>query len=173
MKLLLLPIIYAIIVFCVLLIAIVYIVGQIRLNQRVETKLNYLTRKIKSANISYDDCYRLGQIYLQKKIYNKAIILFRKALEDWDANDKIGLGSLYNTIGFTYFTLKKYYYAIYYYEKSINLLPDYILALSNLGLAYEKVKLYKNSISIYEQIQVYDKKNELAKERISYLQRFL
>ena len=84
-----------------------------------------------------------------KKIYDKAINLFRKALKYWDENDKIGLGSLYNTLGFTYFKLKQYEEAIYYYSQAIKLLPDYTLALTNLGLVYENKQMYKEAYNTY------------------------
>ena len=92
--------------------------------------------------------------------------LFRNSLKYWDFNDKLGLGSLYNTLGFTYFKLKQYEDAAYYYCQAIRLLPDYTLALTNLGLVYESQEKYKEAYEIYNQVLVFDCKNETASSRL-------
>ena len=118
------------------------------MTRKVEKRLSLLEKRLQQNNTSSDNFYKLGQIYLGKKIYDKAIILFRKALKYWDQNDKIGLGSLYNTLGFTYFKLNNMKQAIYYYNQAIKLLPDYTLALTNLGLVYENNKCIKKHITL-------------------------
>ena len=101
------PIIYSSILFLSLTFICYYLVGQLKMTRQVETRLSLLEKRLQQNKTSSDNFYKLGQIYLGKKIYEKAIILFRKALKYWDQNDKIGLGSLYNTLGFTYFKLKQ------------------------------------------------------------------
>nr|QWK41779.1 hypothetical protein [Protohalopteris sp.] len=144
------PLLYSIVLFLILLIISSYVIQQVNNTQKAEKKIMVLQKNIQSNRFSYQDNYKLGQLYLKKKLFSKAILLFREALKTWDFNDKIGLGSLYNTIGFTYFKLKQYDFAIYYYQIAIKILPDYALALKNLAYTYEKVSLYNEAFNFYK-----------------------
>ena len=137
------------------------------MTQNVEKHLSILENRLQIDKKSSNDNYKLGQLYLQKKIYTRAITLFRNSLQYWDKNDKIGLGSLYNTLGFTYFKLKQYEPAEYYYIQAINLLPDYTLALTNLGLVYENRQMYKDAFKAYSGVLKYESKNKITLSRIS------
>ena len=160
------PLVYSSILFISLIIICSYLIGQLKMTQKVEKRLSILEKRLQNDNNSSDNNYKLGQIYLSKKIYDKAISLFRKALKYWDQNDKIGLGSLYNTLGFTYFKLKQYEQSIYYYTQAIKLLPDYTLALTNLGLVYENKQMYKEAYNTYFSVLTYENKNKIANSRL-------
>lgn len=160
------PLLYSSILFIGLAIICFYLVGLLKMTQKVEKRISILENRLQNDEQSSDDFYKLGQIYLRKKIYDKAINLFRQALKNWDENDKIGLGSLYNTLGFTYFKLKEYEQAIYYYTQAIKLLPDYTLALTNLGLVYENKQLYREAYQTYLKALVYENQNKIAKTRL-------
>ena len=164
------PIIYSLLLFVSLSLITVYLFGQIRLTRKAEKKLLALEQKIYKKNNTYEDLYKLGQIYLGKKNYNKAITLFRESLKEWNLNDKIGLASIYNTLGFTYFKLEQYDYAIYYYNRAIEIIPDYILALTNLGFCYEERKNYEQALSTYNQILNFDQNNRKVNEKLLTLQ---
>nr|QWK42064.1 hypothetical protein [Pseudochorda nagaii] len=160
------PLVYSAALFIFLSVISFYIIKQISNTQKVEKKIFVLQEAVKKNDASYESLYELGQLYLKKKLFYKAILLFRKALKTWDTNDKIGLGSLYNTIGFTYFTLKQYKLASYYYNIAITIIPDYTLALTNLGYTYEKLDLTVEAYNCYKDTLVWDPKNELAALRI-------
>lgn len=160
------PLIYSAILFLSLASICFYLVGQLKMTQTVEKRITMLETRLQTDERSSDNFYKLGQIYLRKKIYDKAINLFRQSLKYWDENDKIGLGSLYNTLGFTYFKLKEYEQAIYYYSQAIKLLPDYTLALTNLGLVYENKQMYKEAYSTYLNALKYEDDNKIAKTRL-------
>ena len=160
------PLVYSSILFLSLTIICFYLVGLLKMTQKVEKRLSILESKLQTSGKSSDNFYKLGQIYLRKKIYDKAIILFRNSLKYWDQNDKIGLGSLYNTLGFTYFKLKQYEEAIYYYSQAIKLLPDYTLALTNLGLVYENKQMYTEAFKTYSNVLKYETKNKIANTRL-------
>jgi len=140
------------------------------MTQAVEKRITRLEIKLQTNERSADNFYKLGQIYLRKRIYDKAINFFRQSLKYWDANDKIGLGSLYNTLGFTYFKLKEYEQAIYYYTQAIKLLPDYTLALTNLGLVYENKQMYKEAFQTYSNALKYESENKIARTRQPIMQ---
>ncbi len=160
------PLLYSSILFFSLLFIGFYLVGQLKMTQKVEKRLSTLETKLQNNSKSSDNFYKLGQLYLGKKIYDKAISLFRQSLKYWDQNDKIGLGSLYNTLGFTYFKLKQHQHAIYYYKQAVSLLPDYTLALTNLGLAYENTQKYKEALRAYSNVLEYESTNQIAQSRL-------
>nr|YP_011007559.1 hypothetical protein V2497_pgp101 [Syringoderma abyssicola]WAM64988.1 hypothetical protein [Syringoderma abyssicola] len=167
------PLIYSILLFFILFFISFYIIKQISNTQNSEKKIIRLQKNIQNKKSSYEDNYKLGQLYLKRNFFSKAILLFRQALETWDHNDKIGIGSLYNTLGFTYFNLKQYDFAIYYYKIAIHVLPDYILALKNLAYTYEKVSLYKDAYDFYQAVLVWDPNNELVLSRMLIVERKL
>lgn len=160
------PLVYSCILFGSLAILCLYLFGLFQVTQQVEQRITLLESRIQKDQEYSENFYKLGQLYLRKKIYDKAISLFRQALQHWDKNDKIGLGSLYNTLGFTYFKLKENEQAIYYYTQAIKLLPDYTLALTNLGLIYENKQLYKEAYTIYLKALGLDSQNKTAQTRI-------
>ena len=160
------PLVYSSILFSSLASICFYLFGQLKMTQKVEKRISILETRLQTEERSSDNFYKLGQIYLRKKIYDKAINLFRQSLKYWDENDKIGLGSLYNTLGFTYFKLKEYEQSIYYYMQAIKLLPDYTLALTNLGLVYENKQMYKEAYKIYSNAVEYENQNKIAKTRL-------
>jgi tetratricopeptide (TPR) repeat protein len=163
------PLLYSFILFISLTSIFFYFIGQILVTQKVEKQILLLEGKLQTNSKISDNNYKLGQIYLRKNFYEKAVNLFRNALKYWDKNDKIGLGSLYNTLGFTYFRLKQYDYAKYYYLQAIKLLPDYTLALTNLGLIYETQKMYSAAYDIYKKVLTYDTQNKIALSRLKLM----
>ncbi|CAM9095549.1 unnamed protein product [Choristocarpus tenellus] len=163
------PLIYSIILFLILIIIGFYTIQQIINIQKTENQIINLRKKIQNNQNNYENNYKLGKLYLKKKIFNKAILFFRQSLKNWNLNDKISLSSLYNILGFTYFNLKQYNFAIYYYKISLQLLPDYILALNNLGFVYEKINLFEEAFNCYETILKYDKINKVALSRKTYI----
>jgi tetratricopeptide (TPR) repeat protein len=164
------PLLYSSILFFSLTSIAFYLVGQFKMSLKVESRLSSLEKKLQQNKTSSDYSYKLGQLYLGKKLYDKAISLFRNSLNYWDLNDKIGLGSLYNTLGFTYFKLKQYDHAVYYYTQAIKLLPDYTLALTNLGLVYESQQKYKDASTIYKSVLIYEPVNKIASIRLPIVQ---
>jgi tetratricopeptide (TPR) repeat protein len=164
------PLLYSSILLISLTLICFYLGGLLKMTQAVEKRISILETRLQTDERSADNFYKLGQIYLRKKIYDKAINLFRQSLKYWDENDKIGLGSLYNTLGFTYFKLKEYDQAIYYYTQAIKLLPDYTLALTNLGLVYENKQMYKEASKAYFDVLRYEDENKIAKTRFPMMQ---
>nr|YP_011005672.1 hypothetical protein V2479_pgp020 [Cutleria multifida]WAM62676.1 hypothetical protein [Cutleria multifida] len=167
------PLIYSVALFFFLSCISFFLIKQIRNTQKLEKKIFELQEIIKKNDTSYESYYKLGQLYLKKKLFSKSILLFRKTLKIWNKNDKIGLGSLYNTIGFTYFTLKEYNLAIYYYKIAIKILPDYTLALINLGYASEKCNLIMDSYNYYKKALVFDPNNILASKRLLIVKKLI
>nr|WAM64002.1 hypothetical protein [Ishige okamurae] len=167
------PLLYATVLFLILTIVSFYIIQQIAKIQANEKRIIRLEKKIQNGSAISDDHYKLGQFYLRKKLFNKAILSFRKAVQSWDRNDQIGLGSLYNTLGFTYFSLKEYQCAIYYYEIAVKIIPDYILVVRNLGYTYEQLKLYSQAYKCYNRMLSRNKDEQLLISQLVRVKRKL
>ena len=164
---------YSILLFLILILISFYIFQKIINIQLVERKIKSLQQKDKNADLDSENLYKLGQLFLQKKLFNKALLLFHRALLIWDLNDKIGLASLINTIGVTYFQLKKYKFAIYYYEVAIKIIPDYILILKNLAFIYESTKIFPKAKKCYTDCLLLEPNNKFFIERITLINRQL
>jgi len=160
-----LPLIYLSVLLLILLLIVSFVIIQLTLNFEITSSIKNLTKQQQEKIISIDDSFKLGQLYLTKKMYDKAIEIFRDVLKKWNQEDVLGLGSLYNTLGFTYFTLNEYEFAIYYYEQALKLLPEYVIALNNLAFVYEKQNLKAKAKSIYLKVLEIDPSNKLAKEK--------
>nr|YP_011006231.1 hypothetical protein V2485_pgp022 [Dictyotopsis propagulifera]WAM63235.1 hypothetical protein [Dictyotopsis propagulifera] len=166
-----LALLYSIFLFLILLILVIYIVIQIRTTQLVEGEIKRLQNHVQQPQTNYtcEDLYSLGQLYLRKNLFNKAVLVFHQALSIWDINDKIGLGNLVNIIGFTYNKLQKYAFAIYYYKIALTILPDYVLALNNLAFTYQSLNLFKEASSCYKNCLKFQPKNRFFLSKIKII----
>lgn len=173
MKISTLPLFYSLTLFLLLIFLGYFLFKQIYLTQKFEQILKTLKNRTTLNENSYEDCYKLGQLYLRKKNYTNAIIFFQRCLKCWDLNDIIGLSSLYNTIGFMYFNLKDYDYAIYYYKKALYLLPDYRVTLINLAVTYENLQMFKKAYYLYLKVLDYYPNNKIANSAILTLEKKL
>ena len=154
-------------VFIILLIITIFLIVQIQLKQNLEKNLTGFQSQINKK--SYESQFKLGQIYLRKKIYNKAIAEFRECFSIWDKNDRLGLASLLNTLGFTYFNLKQYEIAKYYYKIALSLTPDYFISLTNLAYLYQSQGQIDELDDVYKKLKKLDSNNPKTLEIRNYL----
>jgi tetratricopeptide (TPR) repeat protein len=61
--------------------------------------------------------------------------------------------------------------AIRKYKEAINLQPEYIVAINNLGHVYEKKKLVPQALEAYQQVLAIAPDNETAKRRAESLKK--
>ena len=155
---------YLFLVFGTLVIITLFLGFQIQLKQNLENSLNSIQKKKNLDDKAYENQFKLGQIYLRKKMYNRAIEEFRECFTKWDKNDRLGLASLLNTLGFTYYQLKEYRIAIYYYQTALNLTPDYFTSLTNLAYLYQKQGKIQKLNETYTSLVEFDPTNKKTKE---------
>jgi tetratricopeptide (TPR) repeat protein len=153
-------------------VAAVAILRQIFKTQKIENALNKLEKKLKSERGTIPEYYELGSIYLEKKMFIQAIMMFKKAikLEDGASPE---MAPVYNALGYAYYGQEQYDLAIRQYKEAIKLEPDYVMAMNNLGHAYEQKKLPSQALDIYEQALALEPDNETAKRRRESLRRRL
>ena len=113
--------------------------------------------------------FKLGQLYLRKKIYNKAIEEFRACFKTWDKNDKLGIASLFNTLGFTYYQLKEYDIAVYYYKIALTVTPDYVTSLTNLAYLYQSQNQTSELQSVYSKLILFEPDSKKTRDIQEYL----
>ncbi len=149
-----------------------FVLRQILKTQKIENALNRLEKKLKSERGTIPEYYELGSIYLEKKMFIQAIMMFKKAikLEDDASPD---MAPVYNALGYAYFGQEQYDLAIRQYKEAIKLEPEYVMAMNNLGHAYEQKKMLSQALDLYEQAVKLEPENETAKRRSESLRRRL
>ncbi len=167
-----LPIFYISLLLILLAAAGVTVLRQILKTRKIEMTLSRLQDKVAQEPGSAQEYYELGSIYLDKKIFSQAILLFQKALKAEETSDA-DLAPIYNALGFAYFAQEQYDLAIKQYKEAIKLSPDYVTALNNVGHAYEKKQLMPQAVEAYEQALAIEPQNETAKRRAESLRKRL
>ena len=90
--------------------------------------------------------FKLGVSYLNENNVQPAFIEFRKAYE-LNPEDK----EVLNAIGIIYLLkFEDYPKAIDFFQKAVNIDPDFAEAHNNLGFAYEKSKKFNEAIESYK-----------------------
>ncbi|PSB35590.1 tetratricopeptide repeat protein [Stenomitos frigidus] len=164
------PIVYVSLLLVLLSLASWAVLRQILKTRKVELALAKLQSKLsKEAGIA-QEYYELGSIYLDKKIYSQAIMLFQKALKA-DNLEETESPPIYNALGFAYFSQEQYDLAIRQYKDALKIEPNYVTALNNLGHAYERKQLAAQALEAYEQVLDVEPKNATASRRAESLRK--
>jgi tetratricopeptide (TPR) repeat protein len=142
---------YLLLVFLILFGSALFLALQIQLTQKLEKNVNIFRSKKNSKSESYKNSFKLGQIYLRKKIYTQAIEEFRACLIQCDRNDRLAIASLLNTLGFTYNQLGEYNLALQYYSTALLLEPGYITCQNNVAYVYAN-RLTRQSFFDWEKV---------------------
>jgi tetratricopeptide (TPR) repeat protein len=150
-----------------------FIVRQILRTRRKESNLAQLQKKVKNGEATAADCYALGSIFLEKKLYSQAIGQFQKALKSKDLEAGPDTAAVYNALGFAYAATEQYDLAIRQYKEALQQYPEYVTALKNLGFAYERKQLTAQALACYDQVLEYDPNNATAKKRIEPLRKLV
>lgn len=167
-----LPIVYLSVLLIVLLAAGVAVFRQVLKTRKTETNLGRLQKKLNNEKGTVQEYYELGSIYLEKKLYVQAIALFQKALKAAEQEEE-NIAPIYNGLGFAAFSQEQYDLAIRHYKDALKHNPDYVVALNNLGHAYEKKNLIAPALETYEQVLKSQPNNVTAKRRAEAIRKRL
>ena len=94
------------------------------------------------------DWNELGNSFVSSKKYNDAIDAYKRAIETDPMN-----GQPYSNLGFIYYRMGKYDFAVLLYKKSIDLLAspkDRAISWNMLGDAYRRLGDYGNALEAYK-----------------------
>jgi tetratricopeptide (TPR) repeat protein len=147
---------------------------QVFKTRRVEGTLAQLQKKLSQAQQgTAEEHYELGGIYLDKKLYAQAIANFQKALKaaEQEEQNPENLAMIHNGLGYAYFAQEQYDLAIRNYKEALRLYPTYVVALNNIGHAYERKNLTTQALQAYEQVLESEPKNSTAKRRAESLRK--
>ncbi|AFY72630.1 tetratricopeptide repeat protein [Synechococcus sp. PCC 7502] len=143
------------------------VVRQIYKSRQLESVISDLQPKLQKETGTPIDYYKLGSVYLNKKLYAKAISEFEKSLKSGGE----GMAEVHNALGFAYFSQQQFDLAIRKYKEAIALQPEYVIAINNLGHVYEKKKLIPQALESYQRVLEIAPDNETAKRRAASLQK--
>jgi tetratricopeptide (TPR) repeat protein len=149
-----------------------FVFKQIVKTTKLEKSLAKLEKKLKNERGTVQEYYELGSIYLDKKMFAQANIMLKKALKA-EGVEPAEMAPVYNAFGYSLFGQEQYDMAIRQYKEAIKLEPEYVMAMNNLGHAYEQKKLTSQALDIYERVLELEPKNETAKHRSDSLRRRL
>ncbi|MGL5063091.1 MAG: tetratricopeptide repeat protein [Microcoleus sp.] len=166
-----LPVVYLSVLLGILATAAWFILRQIFTTRKLEGSLARLESKLTQEKGTSQEYYELGSIYLDKKLYGQAIVLFQKALKCKDLEGDENTAIVYNALGYAHFGQEQYDIAIRNYKEALKLLPQYVTCLNNLGHAYERKKLTAQALEIYEESLTYEPENTTAKRRVESLRK--
>lgn len=152
-------------------VAAVLVVRQVYKTRRVEGTLNRLQNKLSKEKGTAQEHYELGSLMLDKKLYSQAIIQLKQALKLLGNDESEQAPLIYNALGFAYFAQEQYDLAIRQYKEALDIAPDYVTALNNLGHSYERKQLIAQSLESYETALEYDPDNKTAKRRAESLRK--
>jgi tetratricopeptide (TPR) repeat protein len=143
------------------------VLRQILKGRSLESVISKLQPKLQKEKGDPQEYYDLGSVYLRKKLYVKAISEFQKGIKEGGEN----IPEIYNAIGYAYFVQKQYDMAIKHYKEALELNPEYIFALNNLGHSYEQKNLVPQALEAYEKVLAIAPNNETAKRRANSLRK--
>jgi tetratricopeptide (TPR) repeat protein len=137
------------------------ILREVNRNREQENVITRLQSKLSRTSGTAEEHYELGKVYLEKRLYQQAIVHLKKALEVAQGD----LPVVCNALGFAYFSQGQYDLATRYYKDAVKADPNYVTAWNNLGHTYEKKNLVIPSLEAYETALRLDPKNDIAKRR--------
>jgi tetratricopeptide (TPR) repeat protein len=149
----------------------VLIFRQVWKTRRVEGTLGRLQTKLSKEKGTAQEYYELGSLLLDKKLYVQATVQFKLALKALGDDEVDNASLIYNALGYTYFAQDQYDLAIRTYKEALNLDPNYVNALNNIGHSYERKQLIPQALEVYEQALACEPDNKTAKRRAESLKK--
>ncbi|MGF1459449.1 MAG: tetratricopeptide repeat protein [Leptolyngbyaceae cyanobacterium] len=164
---------YLVTLLVLLSIAALLVIRQVFKTRRVEGTLNRLQAKLSKEPGTAQEHYELGSLMLDKKLYSQAIVQLKQALKLLDPEESEVAALVYNALGFAYFAQEQYDMAIRQYKSALEIAPEYVTALNNIGHSYERKQLIAQSLEAYEKVLTLEPENKTAKRRAESLRKRL
>jgi tetratricopeptide (TPR) repeat protein len=135
-----------------------------RLSRQPDKALTDYDAAVKKDPKLDNSWYEMALVYHQRENYAKAIDAYSKAIELKPANHLYWYGRCASRL-----FINKLKEAESDCQKSLELKPGYVLALSTLGRVYEDGKQKQKAIDTYRQVLALDPNNKEAKNGIEFL----
>jgi len=117
------------------------------------------------------ELYEFGSIQIKKRLYPQATQTLLKAIKLSKNEPEEGKAIIENALGFSYAAQKEYKKAIKHYKSALISLPQYAVALNNLGSAQQNLYDYNNAYISYKKVLDIDAKNKTANKKIKELEK--
>ena len=161
---------YLLILFFLLIIISIFVFRQFLKTRNEEISLvKYEQKGIDSLDTA-TELYEFGSIQIKKRLYSQATQTLLKAMKNSKDEPDEGKAIIENALGFTYAAQKDFKKAIKHYKFAITSLPDYTIALNNLGSAQQKLFDYAEAYSTYKKVLEIDPKNKTALKKSKELE---
>ena len=168
-----LPVVYISTLLLILVVATVVVLREVVKTRFSENTFSKLQKKLKNSTGTAEDYYKLGSLYLDKKLFVQSINLFQKALKADKNLPPENEALIHNAMGYAYFAQEQYDIAIRKYKEALKIYPEYVIAFNNLGNVYEKKQLIAQAVEAYCTALQYDPDNKTAKRRAESLKKRL
>ncbi len=166
-------VVYLGILLVLLSVAAFFVVRQVWITRRTEVTLSDLQTKLTKEKGTALEYYELGSLLLDKKLYAQASVYLKKALKGLSDEEAENAVLVHNALGYSYFAQDQFDLAIRQYNEALNIRPDYVTALNNLGHTYERKQLMPQALETYEKSLATEPTNETAKRRADSLRKRL
>ena len=158
---------YLLILFIVLIIISIFVFRQFLRTRKDELNLVKFEQKGLDSLTKASELYEFGSIQIKKRLYKEASITFIKAVKFYDEEPDEAKAIIENALGFSFAAQNEFKKAIKHYNLAIKFLPEYIVALNNLGSAQQRLLEYELSYATYKKVLEIDPNNktELKKSK--------
>lgn len=148
-----------------------FVLRQVFKTRKTELSLSRLQNQLNQGKGSTQEHFELGSLYLSKNLALPAIQQFQQALKSAAAEGETNLAPIHNAMGYAYFMQEQFDVAIRTYKEALKLKEDYVVALNNLGHAYERKNLIAPALESYEKALKHEPKNDTAQRRVKSLRK--
>jgi tetratricopeptide (TPR) repeat protein len=148
-----------------------FVLRQVFRTRKAELSLSRLQNQLSKGKGTTQEHFELGSLYLSKNLAIQAVQQFQQALKAAESEGETNLAPIYNAMGYAYFMQEQFDVAIRTYKEALKLKADYVVALNNLGHAYERKNLVAPALDAYEQVLKHEPKNGTAQRRVTSLRK--
>ena len=166
---------YLIILFVILLIISIFVFRQFLKTRKEELSLVNFEQIGLDSLTKASDLYEFGSIQIKKRLYAEATKTFLKAIDNYENEPDEAKAIIENALGFSYAAQNQFKKAIKHYNLATKFLPEYTIALNNLGSAQQRLlendlayETYKKVLAIDPNNKTAIKKSKELEKRINY-----
>nr|YP_010925718.1 hypothetical protein RMC01_pgp207 [Neoporphyra seriata]WKD83950.1 hypothetical protein [Neoporphyra seriata] len=168
-----LPIFYLSILTVFLLILNGVIFQQLKTILSLESQFKYFIEKRQNDILDMEESFAFAKLCVAKKCFSRAIVEGQLATKKHTNlnpdNENTIIANLYNMLGFIYSEAKQLDIAKNFYQKALQIDPNYVIALNNLAKIYEDDKDFKKAEALYDKVLTLNLNNKTAKRRKNYM----
>ena len=162
---------YLIILFVILIIISIFVFRQFLKTRGEELNLVKFEQKGLDSLTQASELYEFGSIQIKKRLYSEATKTFIKAIKYSENEPNEAKAIIENALGFSYAAQNEFKKAIKHYNYAIKSLPEYTVALNNLGSAHQRLLEYDLAYATFKKVLKIDPNNKTAQKQLKRLEK--